>query len=234
MRIFNPFLYYAVINRIDSLIISHGDIDHINAIPEITEYCQTTSIFANDAFFTKAKKWSAPKFLIECLKENGLDILASDEKTNPAESAGITFLWPDVRMDKYEKLSENDKSLVCLLEFAGKKVLLCSDIEKTAQTKLLHLYPDLKADIVIAPHHGSTKTLVPGFIENLQPLFLIQSSGQRQFENSPFQTDKIKSFCTARDGAITIRIQNGGKINIETFINKKPGTEINAGPFYHK
>jgi competence protein ComEC len=53
-RIVTAFLDYSGINRIDSIIISHNDVDHINGIPEIVEHCKVKHIYANDAFFDTA------------------------------------------------------------------------------------------------------------------------------------------------------------------------------------
>jgi competence protein ComEC len=38
-RVVTPFLRYSDIRKIDAVIISHGDIDHINGLPEIMDYC---------------------------------------------------------------------------------------------------------------------------------------------------------------------------------------------------
>ena len=45
-----PFLRSQGISKIDAIIISHNDIDHINAIPEVVSDVKTKSIFANDDF----------------------------------------------------------------------------------------------------------------------------------------------------------------------------------------
>ena len=49
-RIVAPFLHYRGINKIDAIIISHNDVDHINGIPEIAEHCEVGGVYANKAF----------------------------------------------------------------------------------------------------------------------------------------------------------------------------------------
>jgi competence protein ComEC len=71
-RVVAPFLDYTGIEKIDAIIISHNDIDHINGIPEIVEYCNVGSVYANDAFFSRTDQWGTVKFLSECLGEKGL------------------------------------------------------------------------------------------------------------------------------------------------------------------
>ncbi|MFQ6035546.1 MAG: ComEC/Rec2 family competence protein, partial [Sedimentisphaerales bacterium] len=53
-RIVAPFLDYSGISKIDAIIISHNDVDHINGILEIAEHCEVTGVYANDAFLSAA------------------------------------------------------------------------------------------------------------------------------------------------------------------------------------
>ncbi len=218
-RIVAPFLDYKGINKIDAIIISHDDIDHINGIPEIAEHCEVGGVYANNAFFNNIdSKDSLAKFLYERLSEKGFEIKnLKDLSVNGA--AKIKFVWPSEQICENEELGDNDKSLVSLIEFAGKKILLCSDIEKFAQQKVLELFPDLKADVVVVPHHGSVKTLEPSFLKNLGADILICSCDRSQYERQQTikRKDKAKSFYTARDGALTVCINRDDAIRTATF-----------------
>jgi competence protein ComEC len=132
----------------------------------------------------------------------------------------IQMLWPDETIPQTNELSDNDSSLVCLIEFADRRILLCSDIEEFAQRELLHLNPEPRADIVIAPHHGSGKNLWSEFVKNLEPEILICSCNQRQYERQQaIKSQKnTKAFYTATDGTITIRINKNGLITANTFV----------------
>ena len=220
-RIIAPFLDYAGINKIDAIIISHDDIDHINGIPRIAEHCEVGGLYANDAFFDKADGWGTAKFLNDCLTEKGFKIKRLDENLNLSSSANIKILWPNEQIAKNEDLSDNDKSLVSLIEFAGTEILLCSDIEKFAQRELLRLYPDLKADVVIVPHHGSVNTLEDNFLEKLDADILIYSCGRSQYERQQ-QIIKgktsAKSFYTPKHGAVAVCINSDGVMETTTFV----------------
>jgi len=219
-RVVVPFLDYAGINKIDAVIISHNDIDHINGIPEIAEYCKVGGFYANDAFLDKADQWGTAKFLNECLSEKGLKMKRLNEDLDLIDGADIKILWPIEQIFQNEELSDNDKSLVSLIEFAGTEILLCSDIEKFAQKELLRLYPDLKADIVVVPHHGSVNTLEADFLEKLDADILICSCGRSQYERQQQMIKargSAKSFYTPKDGAITICISKDGIIKTAVF-----------------
>jgi len=214
------FLDYSGINKIDAIIISHNDIDHINGIPEIVEHCEVgeKAVYANAAFFGKTDEWGTAKFLKERLSEKGFEI-KNLKDLNVNGAAKIKFIWPSERICENEELDDNDKSLVSLIEFAGIKILLCSDIEEFAQRELLRLTPNLKADVVVVPHHGSAKTLEAGFLENLDADILIYSCGLRQYERQQMnkEQNKAKSFYTVRDGAITVCVSKDGTIRTATF-----------------
>jgi competence protein ComEC len=226
-RIVVPFLDYSGINKIDAIIISHNDIDHINGIPEIVGHCEVSNVYANDAFLTDMETdlCDTAGTLKTALSNEGLEIQRLDKYLNFGSSAHIKILWPSKQICRDEELSDNDKSVVSLIEFAGAKILLCSDIEKFAQQELLQLSPNLKADIVVVPHHGLAKTLEFAFLESFDANILICSCGQNQYERiSPtlqsetHDSNKTKSLYTAKDGAITVCINKDGAIKTDVFV----------------
>jgi competence protein ComEC len=224
-RVVAPFLDYKGINKIDSIIISHNDVDHINGIPEIVEYCEVGGVYANKAFLMDmtTDPCDTAEFLNDRLNEDGLTIQRLGKYLNVGGKATITILWPTEQIYQDKTLGDNDKSVVSLIEFAGGKILLCSDIEKFAQRKLLELFPDLKADVVVVPHHSSVKSLEADFIERLKAGISICSSGQRQYERLQAikRKDKAKSFYTARDGAITVYVNKDGALRTATFTKRQ-------------
>jgi len=101
---------------------------------------------ANETFFEDAEQWGAAKYLGECLNSSGLEIqqLASGAVFGGhGEQVQIKSIWPGGQASGTSQLSENDKSLVLLIEFAGRRILLCSDIEKAGQKEILICGPIL-------------------------------------------------------------------------------------------
>ncbi|MCK5225685.1 MAG: DNA internalization-related competence protein ComEC/Rec2 [Planctomycetes bacterium] len=222
-KIISPFLDYKGIGKIDSKIISHGDVDHINAIPEVVENCKVDSIYANEGFLSELKEnpRNTVKFLTDFLFQRGLGIQPLADGFNLYSNTDIKFLWPNKKFLKdIAELSNNNKSLVSLIEFSGVKVLLCSDIEYFAQEKLFEIHPDLKADIVVVPHHGSAKTLSEDFITKLNAKILISSCGRGNYQKCLLTPgiNKTKSFYTAGDGAISICINRDSRVKSSAYI----------------
>jgi len=219
-RIVAPFLNYKGINRLDAIVISHSDVDHINGIPEIVENCGLNRIYATDSFLEKIQEKGAEKLLNDWLNKRGIKVkpLAGDLTVESA--AKIKILWPDKQVNGYEQLSDNNRSAVTLIEFAGVGVLLTSDIEKIAQQKLIELYPSIRPQIVIAPHHGSTRTLNAEFFEKLQEKILIYSCNERQYERQQAagRERNARAYYTAADGAVTICVDKNGEVEADTFL----------------
>jgi competence protein ComEC len=213
-RIIAAFLNYSGINKIDGVVISHNDVDHINGIPEIVEHCEVDGIYANDAFFSKADRWGTAKFLEESLNEKGFKIQHLDDELDFGSRAKVKILWPSKQVSQDETLSDNDKSVVCLIEFAGTEILLCSDIEKFAQRELLRFFPNLKPEVVVVPHHGSVKTLEADFLKSLEADILITSCGRSGYEQRRTikQENKAKRLYRAEDRAIIVCIDKHGMV----------------------
>lgn len=223
-RIVSPYLDYIGIRKIDALIISHNDTDHINGIPEVVENCDVRSVYANLAFFDKKDVWGTAKFLNDCLAKEGLEIKRIEAELNLSAGASMKMLWPNEQNYNNEDLGDNDRSLVSLIEFAGVKILLCSDIEEFAQRELLRLRPDLKADVVVVPHHGSATTLDVEFLKHLEGDVLIYSCGRRQYERMSRDTESMRSvptgtklLFTSEDGAITVFVDKNGVTKTNVF-----------------
>ena len=220
-RVVNPFLDHNGIDKIDAIFISHNDTDHINGIPEVIEHCKVGDVYTTNDFFNKTDRWGTEKYLTDFLAEKDLKVKPLNSNLNLSSSANIQILWPNEEASKNESLGDNDKSQVSLIEFAGKKVLLCSDIEKFAQRELLRLHPDLKADIVFVPHHGSVSTLEDDFLQKLDPEILIYSCDQSQYERQSRTIQKVdsaESFYTPKHGAVVVCISREGLIKTSTFI----------------
>jgi competence protein ComEC len=225
-RIVSPYLDYIGIRKIDALIVSHNDTDHINGIPEVVENCDVRSVYANNAFFDRKDVWGTAEFLKDSLIEKGLEIKRIEAELNLNAGVSMKMLWPDEQLYNIKDLSDNDRSLVSLIEFAGAKILLCSDIEEFAQRELLRLQPDLKADVVIVPHHGSASTLDTEFMKHLDADVLICSCGRRQYERMGRDTESVRyvpaenrSLCTSEDGAITVFVDKNGETKTGVFAN---------------
>lgn len=218
-RIVRPFLRHEGIDSIDAIIISHDDVDHINGIPEIVADHKIKGVYATRAFTKKAEDYGAARYLNYCLNNEDVKIELLPEKLETVNDTAVKILWPDVNTSLNDSLSDNDKSVVSLITFAGKRILICSDIESYAQQKLFERFENLSADVVIAPHHGSLNTMSENFLERLGAEYVICSCGRRQYQKLQNVDRNVEEewFYTYHHGAVTVKIDRKGRIIVHGF-----------------
>lgn len=79
----------------------------------------------------------------------------------------------------YAKL--NDFSLVFLLNYGGKKVLLMGDADSKIQDEIIEVNSLTEIDILKFPHHGSKTGILESFLEKIQPKETIISVGKNPY-----------------------------------------------------
>jgi competence protein ComEC len=216
-RIVNPFLDYTAADKIHSIFISHDDIDHYNGLPEILNKHNCQNAYTTPQFIQSAATSTTDAKLTEFIRSKNLPLCITPEKISLGKTV-ITRLWPKDTSTEIP-LSDNEASLVLLLEYAGRKILLCSDITAEAQRQLMNLYPQLDVDLIVTPHHGSGRTLEPLFLNAFKPEFLITSCSEARLTSISREiTDFGQSYYTCKDGAITASITPTGQIRIKKYL----------------
>ena len=233
------YLDYIGINHLHALVLSHHDIDHINGVPEVADRRPIDHIYAHAPFLAQARTAETARFLLEHLETERVAVgqLPHVVSIGPTR---ITALWPPDDLTEQQPLGDNDTALVCLIEFAGRRVLLCSDIEKFTQQQIMTRYPTLRADVVVVPHHGSVRTLDERFLSALGARILLCSCGRQDFnrgrvigergpelanqgagdagqeQESVSRTSPADLYLTARDGGLTVCISRSGAVQTRT------------------
>jgi competence protein ComEC len=114
----------------------------------------------------------------------------------------------------------NNSSLVMRLRFKNVSMLLTGDIGKEAEGRMLRKDYLLRSDILKIPHHGSSSSSSPPFLERVKPMYAILSVGERNMGRLP-HPEVLKRYSqlgaqvyrTDKNGAIMI-VTDGEKIEI--------------------
>ena len=112
---------------------------------------------------------------------------------------------------------DNDSSCVLKVTAQGKSILLTGEIEKAAEKNLLEEDgKDLRADILVAPHHGSKTSADENFILAVNPTYVLFPVGYRNRYHFPnakvvqkYQQLNVAQFDTVNDGAIQFKLAKG-------------------------
>ena len=131
----------------------------------------------------------------------------------------IEVLYP-ARIPK--SASSNNHSCVLRVTLSDKVFLLMGDLESDAEMSLVRdMKADLKADVLIAGHHGSKNATSYALLKHVQPDTVVVSAGYRNRFGHPHEDviSRVKAFDaalfnTAGDGALRFTLGNG-EIKIE-------------------
>ncbi len=196
-----PYLNRRHIKSIDMLLVSHGDNDHIGGVKSLLENIAVSQVYS-----------SAPVLL-----DNGVALRCERGRAWHWDGVRFQILHPE-SINKLEK--ENNQSCVLMVKSEFGTILLPGDIEREAEYQLLEAYPEqLRADILVAPHHGSKTSSTEAFIKAVQPEFVLYPTGYRNRYRFPYHkvvkqyaVAGASQFETARHGAIIFKLDaNGGK-----------------------
>jgi competence protein ComEC len=220
-RVVAPFLRSCGITQIDAVVISHDDIDHINGIVEVVKDSDVGSVYTSAAFVSKSRESGTAKYLADCLSKDGIELKQLGDAIKLSSQMQIKILWPDKAACEDESLSDNDKSVVSLIEFSGRRILLCADIERFAQQQLLERRQELRADVVVVPHHGSIQQHNSEFLKSFGARYLMCSCGTSYFERLQKRNQGTSDqwFYTARDGAVCVCINRWGNVTVRSYLS---------------
>lgn len=158
--VLRPFLTHEGIEKIDLLIISHGDGDHIGGAASLLRAYPQTPLLGQG--------------IEELSAASSHDCLAGQKWV--WDEVEFTILHPDGV--NYE--ATNNRSCVLKIKGRGGSVLIAGDIEKKVENRLFHGNQELlSADILIAPHHGSKSSSTLNFINAVSPEIVIFAAGYR-------------------------------------------------------
>jgi len=226
-----PFLRWCGTRRLDAVYLSHGDTDHCNGLPEVMAAYPPSAVFVADVFENELGKYGVDAVIRDLTAHIRRSTVAGDGMD--CRRMRIRTLWPPAA-DAAGSLVDNDKSLAVLVEFMGRKILVSSDIERHAQQQILAMYPDLRVDVVIAPHHGSVKSRYKGFVDALQPEAVIYSCDEVQrarVMRANASPASAKAYFTGRDGAVTVHISKDGLISFRTHCAAHEKGHVDDVPF---
>ncbi len=207
-----PFLAQRGIHKLDRIYISHPNLDHFSGVPTVLDEIDSGPVVFNACFEAKSSQRSPSRHLLELLSERGqaVEILDGSQTRWQLGGADFELLWPLGSCDA--DWSSNDSSTVLRISYQGRSLLLTGDIEADAQRALLQR-GDLRADVLILPHHGGVESTTAAFLDSVRPSAVIRSSHERMDEAYHGIERLVGSaalFNTADVGAVEVTLDRNG------------------------
>ncbi len=189
--------------RVDAVVLSHANVDHYGGLFDLLNRREVACVITTP-HLEHAATSATSRHLLEALDRRPLRRLHVDAGTrlSGTGSAAVEVLWPP--KGELTPADTNDSSIVLRVSFAGTRILLCGDIEERAIESLL-ASTDLRADILLLPHHGSVVPGTPAFIRAVAPRCCIRSTGRRDTSEPLLQAvGGCQYFSTAQSGAVSV------------------------------
>jgi competence protein ComEC len=216
-RIVVPYLRAAGIHQLDGLIVTHADSDHAGGAISVLQTVPTGWMLSSLEPDSEIHKYSNKSKRCDVGQKWDWD--------------GVTFEIMHPTADNLDDESRkiNNNGCVLKLTSAQGSALLTADIEQLAEAELLEREANLKADVVVAPHHGSKTSSTQEFIEAVGADYVIFTVGYRNRFGHPkeevvqryvdLQTDIYRS---DQNGAVLVKFDGSKKMNIKTWRQHEP------------
>lgn len=176
-----PVLKKLGIRKIDYLVLTHGDFDHMGEALKLIKQYRVEDIYLNQGNFNLLEKKVIKKYRhVYQIREKEEIVLGN-----------INI----VQINK-EFSDENDSSSILLMYYKNKKILLTGDASKKSEEYILNKYNIGKIDVLKIGHHGSKTSTSDELLKELRPSLAIISCGKNNRFNHPHQEtiDKLKKY----------------------------------------
>lgn len=215
-----PFLWNKNIKRLEAVVLTHPESDHLGGLNFILENFEVGTVFDNGQ---RSESFCFAQY-INTLGEKKIPhfTLHDAQSILGFEDAEITVLHPPTKRLIGTAQDLNNNSVVLEIRYKNFGLLLTGDIQDEGLRHLLGYKQRLELDVVKLPHHGlQSGTELEILLETAKPEAAIISAG-REKEDKIDKTKQllikknIKVYNTADNGFISIET-DGINFEIKTF-----------------
>ena len=205
-------------SRIDAVVISHADSDHFNGLPALMNTMPIGSLLVSSSFRDSAQRRARDLCAAATARHIPVQMVRQGDRLLIDDDVTIRVLHPDPR---HLADSDNANSVVLLIEFAGRRILLTGDLENEGLSQLLS-QPPQPVDILLAPHHGSRRANTGVLANWARPNWVIVSGNRlrRPKEIRSVYGDDAQIITTGNSGAVTMTILPDGSLQSQTYRNQ--------------
>ncbi|CCQ94267.1 membrane hypothetical protein [[Clostridium] ultunense Esp] len=216
-----PALRAMGVNRLDWVVATHGDADHIGGLKEVISSIPVKHLLGNGLspttelerdLWREGEVRSIPAFraipgeFLHWGKQVTLSI------HGPASSGSEN------------KAGENNASVLLFLQAYGRKILFTGDLEAEGEKEWIDRVGPLDLDLLKVGHHGSKSSTSEEFLDATRPEAAIISVGKMNRYGHPspevlkrLEERGIKILRTDQLGAIQVRISPDGAVRLTSY-----------------
>ncbi len=191
-RVVLPYLYSRAVRRLDAVVASHGDLDHVGGLKSVWPAMPVTAVLAGPSVRLPGS------VLRHCQRGqhwtwDGVDFAV----LHPAVGPGLR--------------GDNNTSCVLKVSGAGGNALLLGDIERDGERSLVDAGLLGPTSVVVAAHHGRRTSSTAALVEAVHAQYVVFAVGYRNRWGFP-RPDVVTRW---RDsGAVTLDTASSGAIEL--------------------
>ena len=203
-----PYLKSRGVAKIDQLILTNTDKEHVGDLLDVTKAFHVGEILVSKGSLKQ--------------KEFVAELQATKTKVRSvAEGENVLIFGSQLEVLSPRKIGDGDyeDSLVLYGKLLDKNFLFTGNLEEKGEKDMLKHYPDLKVDVLKAGQHGSKNSSSSAFLEQLKPEMTLISVGKNNRTKLPHQETltrleaiNSKVYRTDQHGAIRFKGWNSWKI----------------------
>ena len=204
-----PYLKSIGIKKIDYLIITHGDEDHIGGSITLINNFQVKNVILNKGTFTDLEKE-----LIKNLNKKKIPYQININKINISNHT--IYLLNNTKYN-----NENDNSIITYFTYQKYKFLYMGDASINTEDNLLENYNLNNISILKVGHHGSNTSSSKDFISQINPSISLISVGKNNIYHHPNKEvinnlSKSRIYRTDINNMVKLTINSKGILKVTT------------------
>ncbi len=216
----SEYLWWRGLDRIDYILATHADADHMDGLNDVARNFQIRAAFVartpeNDPEYVKFAETLR-------LRKIPLSLIVAGDVLHFG-GVSVSALWPMPANDKNAP-SRNNDSIVLRLQYGDRSILMTGDVEREGEAALLSSNNNFRADVVKVAHHGSKTSSTAAFVNVSKPRLAVISVGLTSMFGHPNQevVERWRAvgaevLTTGKRGTITVTT-DGRDLRVQTFI----------------
>ena len=203
-----PYLKSRGVAKIDQLVLTNTDKEHVGDLLEVTKAFHVGEILVSKGSLTQ--------------KEFVAELQTSQTKVRSVtvgENLPIFGSYLEVLSPRKIGNGSHDDSLLLYGKLLDKHFLFTGNLEEKGEKELLKQYPTLEVDVLKAGQHGAKTSSNPNFLEKLKPEITLISVGKNNRAKLPHQETltrlesiKSKIYRTDQQGATRFKGWNSWQL----------------------
>ena len=180
-----PYLLDRRITKLDYVIISHFDSDHVKGVLTILEELDVEKVIIGKQYESS----ESYKEFLEIIKHKNIFVkqISKGDKINIEKDLTINILFP-IQDQLISENAINNNSIVAKLMYKKFSMLFTGDIEKIAEEQIVKIFEKtdvLNSTILKVAHHGSKTSTTEEFLEAVSPQIVLIGVGKNNLYGHP-------------------------------------------------